>query len=77
MENEPVGAKVDNTYINSSLGLSYLTIFVRDMKASVERAKAAGAKIVKPPLKLADGVTYLTVVKDPDGNNIEFVGPML
>jgi catechol 2,3-dioxygenase-like lactoylglutathione lyase family enzyme len=77
MEIDPVGAKVDNTYINSSLGLSYLTIFVRDMKASVERAKAAGAKIVKPPLKLADGVTYLTVVKDPDGNNIEFVGPML
>ncbi|MBE0536500.1 MAG: VOC family protein [Phycisphaerae bacterium] len=75
MEIAPTGAKVDNTYINSSLGFSYLTIFVTDTTASVERAVAAGAKIVKPPLVLGDGVTYLTVIKDPDGNNVEFVGP--
>ncbi len=77
MEIEPKGARVDNTFINSSLGLSYLTIFVTDTTASVARATASGARIVKPPLKLGDGVTYLTVIKDPDGNNVEFVGPKL
>ena len=53
---------------------SYLTIFVSDTTASVERAKKAGAVIVKKPYQLG-GNNYLTLVKDPDGNIIEFVGP--
>jgi catechol 2,3-dioxygenase-like lactoylglutathione lyase family enzyme len=69
------GKKVDNRFIHSSLGLSYLTIWVTDTAVSVERAKKAGAVIVKEPYHLG-GNNYLTVVKDPDGNNIEFVGPM-
>jgi lactoylglutathione lyase len=77
MEIPPTGAKVDNTWINSSLGMSYLTIFVTDTTASVNKAVAAGAQIVKPPLKIGDGPMYLTVIKDPDGNNVEFVGPKL
>lgn len=68
------GKKVDNRFIHSSLGFSYLTIFVSDMTASVERAKKAGAVIVKKPYHLG-GNNYLTLVKDPDGNIIEFVGP--
>jgi lactoylglutathione lyase len=66
--------KVDNQFIHSSLGYSYLTIFVSDMTASVERARKAGAVIVKEPYNLG-GNNYLTLVKDPDGNIIEFVGP--
>jgi lactoylglutathione lyase len=68
------GKKVDNRFIHSSLGFSYLTIFVSDMTSSVERAKKAGAVIVKEPYQLG-GNNYLTLVKDPDGNTIEFVGP--
>ena len=68
------GKKVDNRFIHSSLGYSYLTIFVTDMEASLKRAKKAGAVPVKEPYDLGDN-NYLTLVKDPDGNIIEFVGP--
>lgn len=68
------GKKVDHRFIHSSLGYSYLTIFVSDTAASVERAKKAGAVVVKKPFQLG-GNNYLTLVKDPDGNIIEFVGP--
>jgi predicted enzyme related to lactoylglutathione lyase len=68
------GKKVDHRFIHSSMGYSYLTIFVSDTSASVERAKKAGAVIVKKPYQLG-GNNYLTLVKDPDGNIIEFVGP--
>ncbi len=68
------GKKVDNQFINSSYGFSYLTIWVSDTTASVERAWKAGAVLVKEPYDL-DGNNYLTLVKDPDGNIIELVGP--
>jgi predicted enzyme related to lactoylglutathione lyase len=68
------GKKVDNRFINSSYGFSYLTIWVSDTTAAVERAKKAGAVPVKEPYDLG-GNNYLTLVKDPDGNFIEFVGP--
>lgn len=68
------GKKIDNRFIHSSLGYSYLTIFVSDTTASVERAKKAGAVPVKEPYDLG-GNNYLTLVKDPDGNIIELVGP--
>ena len=69
------GKKVDNQYINSSLGFSYLTIFVSDTTAAVERAKRAGVRPVKKPYQLGEGNFYLTLVKDPDGNIVELVGP--
>ncbi len=68
------GKKIDNRFINSSLGFSYLTIWVSDTTASVERARKAGAVPVKKPYHLGNN-NYLTLVKDPDGNIIEFVGP--
>jgi len=67
--------KVDHQFISSSLGYSYLTLMVSDMGAAVERAKKAGVQPVKEPYRLG-GNNYLTLVKDPDGNIIEFVGPM-
>ena len=67
--------KVDNRYINSSLGFSYLTIFVSDTTAAVERAKKAGVKPVRQPYQLGSSNNYLTLLKDPDGNIIELVAP--
>jgi predicted enzyme related to lactoylglutathione lyase len=69
------GKKVDNQFIHSSLGFSYLTIFVSDTTAAVERAKKAGVHPVKEPYQLGGGNFYLTLIKDPDGNIIELVGP--
>jgi len=69
------GKKVDNRFINSSLGFSYLTISVSDMTAALERAKKAGVAPVKKPYQLGTGNYYLALVKDPDGNIIELLGP--
>jgi len=69
------GKKVDNKFIHSSLGFSYLTISVSDMTAALQRAKKAGVAPVKEPYQLGTGNYYLALVKDPDGNIIELLGP--
>ena len=69
----------DNTTIHSQLGFSYLTIYVTDMDAAVKRLNKADAKIVgEGPVELPGELSarvYLTVVRDPDGNLVELVGP--
>ena len=72
---EAPGKKVDNQFIHSSLGFSYLTISVSDTTATVTRAKRAGFRPVKEPYQLGGGNSYLTLIKDPDGNIIELIGP--
>jgi predicted enzyme related to lactoylglutathione lyase len=72
---EAPGKKVDNQFIHSSLGFSYLTISVSDTTAAVERAKRVGVRPVKEPYQLGGGNFYLTLIKDPDGNIIELIGP--
>ena len=73
------GKRVDNAFIHSSYGVRYLTFYVSDMTASVERARKAGAVIlakgpVELPKDLGSGV-YLALVRDPEGNLIELLGP--
>jgi catechol 2,3-dioxygenase-like lactoylglutathione lyase family enzyme len=68
--------RVDNTYLGSSLGFSYITVFVSDLGRTLERCKARQVTPVKEPYQLGGGNNYLVVVKDPDGNNIELIGPM-
>jgi catechol 2,3-dioxygenase-like lactoylglutathione lyase family enzyme len=69
----------DNQYIHSQFGFRYLTIFVTDMNKSLDRAKAAGVPLVaKSPVGLPKGFpegVYLTLIRDPDGNLVELVGP--
>jgi catechol 2,3-dioxygenase-like lactoylglutathione lyase family enzyme len=67
--------KVDHQYINSSLGLSYLTIFVKDTDKTLERCRRIGVKEVQKKYELAYPNKYLTLVRDPDGNLIELVEP--
>lgn len=69
----------DNSFIHSQLGYSYLTISINDTNAAMARLKKAGVKPISKcpvelPANLAPGV-FLTVVRDPDGNLIELVGP--
>lgn len=71
--------KVDHKTIHTSLGYSYLTIFVTDLNASLERAKKAGVSPIAQgpvdiPENIAPGIS-LAIVRDPDGNLIELVGP--
>jgi catechol 2,3-dioxygenase-like lactoylglutathione lyase family enzyme len=71
----PGARKVDNQYISSSLGVRYLTVFVADLGKTLERLKQNGVAPVKEPYRLGGGDTYLALVKDPDGNIIELLGP--
>lgn len=76
---EAPGKTVDNGFIHSSYGISYLTVFVNDIATAVERAKKHGAKpLAKGPVSLPKGFPEgieLAVFRDPDGNLIELVGP--
>ncbi len=69
----------DNRFIHSQLGYSYLTIFVNDTTAAMARLEKAGVEpLAQGPVALRsplpEGV-YLTVIRDPDGNLVELVGP--
>ncbi len=66
--------KVDNQYIGSSLGFRYLTISVSNLAKTMERLKQHGISPVKEPYRLG-GINYLILVKDPDGNTVELIGP--
>lgn len=70
----------DSRFIHSEVGFRYLTISVKDMTRAVARLKETGVKpLGKCPLALPTSLApdrYLTVFRDPDGNFIEFVGPM-
>lgn len=72
------GARVDNSYIHSSYGFRYLTIFVKDLRKSIARAEQHGVKpIAKGPQPLPAGFPEgvgLAVYRDPDGNFVELVG---
>jgi len=69
----------DNTFIHSGLGIRYLTLYVDDTDVVLERARRAGAApLAEGPYKLPAGFgdnTWLTCIRDPDGNIIELVGP--
>ena len=68
----------DNAYVHSQLGFRYLTIFIDDTNVALRRLRAAGrAPIADGPIPLGDDPSgaYLSVVRDPDGNLIELIGP--
>lgn len=70
----------DNTFIHSQLGYRYLTIQVTDTEQALVRLFKAGVKpVAMSPVPLPEGMAKgvgLTVIRDPDGNLIELVGPM-
>lgn len=69
----------DQQYIHSTLGFSYISVHVKDTDAALERLKKAGVKpIAKGSLELPDNLpqgVFLTLVRDPDGNFVELIGP--
>lgn len=68
-------AKPDRHFVHSTLGLNYLTLYVSDMTASMERLKSAGVKLLgESPVELGGG-TLLVTFQDPDGTFFELIGP--
>lgn len=71
--------KSDNRFIHSQLGISYLTIFVEDTAKALKRLEKANVKpLANSPVGLPEPLpqgVFLTVVRDPDGNLVELVGP--
>ena len=69
------GKMQDQKFIHSSIGVSYLTLYVTDMNTSVARLKEAKVELLgKTPSDLGGG-NFITVFRDPDGNFIELIGP--
>ena len=68
--------KPKNDFIHSSLGFSYLSIYVKDMGAAMQRLETAGVKPVAQPKPIPGTPVALVLVRDPDGNLIELIGPM-
>ena len=72
-------AKAQNDFIDTQLGFSYLTIVVKDTKAALARLEKAGvAPIAQGPTTLPEAINaelVLFIVRDPDGNLIELIGP--
>lgn len=75
MQVQGPSATQNSDFIHSTLGLSYLTIVVKDIDAAVNRLKSAGASPVAQPKQLPGTELMLVLVKDPDGNFIELVAP--
>jgi lactoylglutathione lyase len=71
--------KPDHTHIDTTLGLSYITIVVKSTDNALKRLAKAGVKpIAKGPVTLPANLNpelALTIVRDPDGNLVELVGP--
>ena len=71
--------KADHSHIDSTLGFSYITIMVKSTDDALKRLKKAGVKpIAKGPVALPKNLNpalSLTIVRDPDGNLVELVGP--
>ncbi len=69
----------DHAFIHSQLGVSYITLHVADTGAVMKKLEAYSVKpIAKGPVELPESLAkgvYLTVVRDPDGNLVELVGP--
>jgi len=62
-------------FIHLATGVRYLTLHVPDITAVCDQAAQAGCKpLAKGPAKFAENV-WIAVIRDPDGNMVELVGP--
>lgn len=70
------GAKQpDQATIHATLGIRYLTLYVKDIGTALARLKQQGIALLgESPVDLGNG-SFLVAVKDPDGNFIELIGP--
>jgi catechol 2,3-dioxygenase-like lactoylglutathione lyase family enzyme len=60
------------TGLGKALGFRYLTFFVSNLDEVCAACHAAGAPVELPKLELLPG-RFIAMVRDPDGNVVEFV----
>lgn len=69
----------ENETIHAQTGFRYLTLSITDTNRAMARIEKAGIKpVAKSPAAIPESIAkgiFLTIVKDPDGNIIELVGP--
>lgn len=56
-------------------GYGHIALETKDIYATVEKLRAAGAQIVREPGPMKHGKTHIAFIKDPDGYMIELVQP--
>lgn len=72
---EAPGKAADQSFIHSTYGIRYLTLYVSSADRALELLKKAGVKTIgETPIAL-NASTRLIAVRDPDGNFIELIGP--
>ncbi len=80
VKSEKPAKTLKQRHIHTTTGFSYVSIFVTDVDAILERAKAAGHKpYAQSPQRLPEGLPQdvcLLMLKDPDGNFVEIIGPL-
>jgi len=62
---------VDHYEMGTAFG--HLAIGVPDIKATVEKVRAAGGKVTREPGPVKFGTTMIAFVEDPDGYKIELI----
>lgn len=62
---------VDKYELGNAFG--HLAIGVPDIKAAVEKVRAAGGKVTREPGPVKFGTTMIAFVEDPDGYKIELI----
>ena len=71
---------VKQPYIHSTAGFSYLTLFVNNVEKVISQAEKYGYQpYAQSPQVLPEGLPQdicLLMLKDPDGNFVEIVGPL-
>ncbi len=69
------GKEADQSFIHSTYGIRYLTLYVTSADRAMERLKKAGVKpLGETPVSLGNNSRLITV-RDPDGNFVELIGP--
>lgn len=68
-------ARPPRSHVNEGLGIQYITLLVKSLHPFVERFNSLGITIPGgKPSELEEGL-YFALVRDPDGNFIEVIGP--
>lgn len=65
----------DTDHYDLGTGFGHLAIEVEDVYLAAKKISEAGGKIIREPGPMNAGTTILAFVADPDGYEIELLGP--
>ena len=73
--NKKTSAK-NRSFIPDENGIRYVTIFIKSMKPLLERIKKHNVPTLGETPTMLDESRQFVLIQDPDGNFVEFIGPM-